>query len=159
MPLFRSMLSLSSLYKLLSSIFCSIGLLYQCSQLLSEYLTGKTVVNIEVKRELYENLPAITFCIPSILSIESVAKYDQQYQTNYEFYQKLIKLYNINSTLYAKRKNNITDAYLKIDQIYNKIFYEPNFLDIVIDNLSIPYAQDRLRLTIFGTLPGIYKAL
>ena len=150
-------LKFSFIYKLLSTLFCSIGLLYQCSQLLTQYFGNKTVVNIEVKRELYENLPAITFCFPSILSIESVAKYDQQYQQNYEFYQKQIKSYHINSTLYDKSKNNITYAYRIIDQIYNKILYEPNFLDIVIDNLSIPYAQDRLGLTIDGTLPGIYR--
>ena len=150
-------LKFSFIYKLLSTLFCSIGLLYQCSQLLTQYFGNKTVVNIEVKRELYENLPAITFCIPSILSIESVANYDQQYQQNYEFYQKQIKPYHVNSTLYDKSKNNITYAYRIIDQIYNKILYEPNFLDIVIDNLSIPYAQDRLGLTIDGTLPGIYR--
>ena len=148
-------LKFSFIYKLLSTLFCSLGLLFQCSQLLTQYFGNKTVVNIEVKRELYENLPAITVCIPRIVSIELVANYDQQYQQYYTYYQQLIKPYSENSTLYEKNENNITITFHNARQILNHILYEPNFLDIVIDNLSIPYAQDRLGLTIDGTLPGI----
>ena len=150
-------LKFTFIYKLLSSLFCSLGLFFQCSQLFSQYFGNKTVVNIEVKRELYENLPAITVCFRSILSFELVAKYDQQYQQNYEYYQQLIKTYYVSSTLYDQNKKNITTVYQKLNLVFQKYLYESNFLDIVIDNLSIPYSPDFMVLRIEGTLPGINK--
>ena len=156
MPSFRSLISISSIYKLLLSLFCSLGLFYQCSQLLIEYFSGKTVVNIEVKRELYDNLAAITVCFPSILSMESVGTYDKQYLENYEYYQKLINKYYKNSTIYYEIESDIKMAYKKVDLILEQILYEPDFLTMVIDNLSIPFSKDSQVLIIHGTLPGKY---
>ena len=158
MKKFKINLKFTFIYKLLSSLFCSIGLLFQVSQLLTQYFGNKTVVNIEVKRELYENLPAITVCFPRILSIQSIAKYDQQHQENYEHYQQLMKTYYVNSTLYDKSKNNINSAYDKTNQIINQILYEPNFINLVMDNLSIPYSQDHQGMIIDGTFPGMNTA-
>ena len=46
-----------NIFRALSTIFCTTGLLYQSCQLLSQYMSGKSVVNIEVKRETYSHLP------------------------------------------------------------------------------------------------------
>ena len=155
MKKFNINLKLSLIYKLLSTLFCSMGLLYQFSQQLSQYFSDKTVVNIEIKRELYDNFPAITLCFPGLVSFESIANYDQQYQQDYEYYQQLMKTYYVNSSLYDESNINITFAYVKAYSIINKILYEPNFLHLVIDNLSIPYSQNNLLMSIEGTLPGI----
>ena len=82
----------------MSLLFCSIFLVYQFSQLSSQYMSGKTVVNIEVNRELYENLPAITLCLPQIFLLEKLAKYDQEYQNYYYNYDEMLSEENISNS-------------------------------------------------------------
>ena len=74
---FKKCITISNVYKLLSIIICSVCLLYQCNQLLLQYSSGKTVVNIEIKRQSYESLPAITLCYPQIVSIKLIKNYCQ----------------------------------------------------------------------------------
>ena len=147
-------MSSPSLFKVLSSLFCSTFLLYQFSQLLAQYISGKTVVNIEVKREIYENLPAITICLPQIVLIEALANYNQDYQIDYENYNVMLsKKYFSNLTLYNKIKQNLTDVFSKgilflLNNMNHKEFFD------IIENISLPYDQQYLNLNIDGNLQG-----
>ena len=95
MDIVKSFLSYSSLCKILSSLFCLSFLLYQLSQLLSEYMSGKTVVNIEVKREVYENLPAITLCLPLIVLLEKFVNSNPEHKQDYHNYNQMLNIENI----------------------------------------------------------------
>ena len=55
-------------------IICQSGLFYQTHLLLDEYLSGSTVVSIDVVKHQSDNLPAITFCLPVLFSMKSQAE-------------------------------------------------------------------------------------
>ena len=126
---------------ILWTLFCLLGLLYQSIQLLTQYTSGNTVVNVEVKREVYENLPAFTFCFPYILSLESTVNFDDSYDRKqyYEEYWKIIKEIKTNDTLHGHYKFKMNFIYSQSDTIYHKYFYKPEFADFVMNNLSLPY--------------------
>ena len=67
-------------------------------------MLGKTVVNIEIKRLVAQTLPAITICIPALITI---SKLKQLNGFNEEFYQDYMKLLNeiyANQTLFEYKK-------------------------------------------------------
>ena len=155
---------LSIIYKLVSFLLCLSGLLYQWSQLFSQYLSGKTVVNMEVKREVYDNLPAFTFCFPYILSLEAIAKLDDESKRNYEEYSKIIKEIQANitymDTLYEHYKSQIESIYSGSFNIYHKYLFKPEFADILINNWSLPFKYNgnvaSQMVSLIGTLHGKY---
>ena len=51
-----------------------LGFGYQVYLIFDQYMLGKTVVNFEVKRLKSQPLPAITICIPRILSISKLLR-------------------------------------------------------------------------------------
>ena len=122
------------IFRLFSTTFCAFGLLYQCYQLLSQYLSGKSVVNVEVKRELYPSLPAITLCYPEMVSMELAANYSDLYRHYYERYKDIIYIIDENKTRYDMFEENITNLYNAfIKQL------QPNMIKTVFNNLSLPY--------------------
>ena len=149
---------LSIIYKLVSFLLCLSGLLYQWSQLFSQYLSGKTVVNVEVKREVYENLPAFTFCFPHILSLEAIAEFDDESKRNYEEYSKIIKEIKANYTLYEHYKMKMNLIYSGSNNIYHKFLFKPEFADILINNWSLPFklTENYASVNVYaiGTLHG-----
>ena len=150
-------LSFSSLYKIISSLFCSIFLLYQIIELFSQFLSGKTVVNIELKREIYENLPAITLCLPQIVSLEALAKYNPDYQRDYNISNEMLsQKYLMNTTLYNEIKPNLTKIYRGLFMSLFKFISNEDFFQIVIDNLSLPYDVEVLSVEVRGKLQGKY---
>ena len=135
----NSFVTFSFLYKFLSSLFCSIFLIYQFSDLLSQYMSGKTVVNIEVKRELYENLPAITLCLPQIVSMERHAKFNPQFQQDYHNYHKTMSKENLlNASKYNDIKPELTEIYWNAYNSVGLYYTYDDFLDLVINNISLP---------------------
>src|ERR1700761_614445 len=99
------------IFRILSSLLCTSGLLLQSCQLLSEYLSGKTVVNIEVRRESRANLPAITVCFPGIASMERAANYSQEYHGDFQRYKDILELIKRNESLYDIYKSNMNILY------------------------------------------------
>ena len=53
---------------------CMTGFLYQSHLLFDEFISGKTVVNINIGREDNETLPAITICLPHFFSIDKISR-------------------------------------------------------------------------------------
>ena len=66
-------------------VLCFSGFLYQCYDFYSEYMSGKTVVNIKVETILNQTLPAITVCFSSYYSIDSMDKNDSIVQDFHEY--------------------------------------------------------------------------
>ena len=74
-------------------LLCMVGFIYQSFQLLNEYLMGKTVISLEVKRLEDEPLPAITICTRNWLSMRKLAN-SPQFHHIYENYTNTYQDYN-----------------------------------------------------------------
>src|ERR1700744_6493654 len=83
--------NLNSIMKITFTLICLGGLIYQTFQLFSEYMSGKTVVRIEVGRVFNDTLPAITICYPFFLSFKKLSKMDLEYNKEYENYLDVLK--------------------------------------------------------------------
>ena len=128
-----------------STILCTTGLLYQSYQLLSEYMSGKSVVNIKLMREIYSNLPAITLCYPKLISMEMAANYSDIYRDYYYKYKNIIELIGENSTMYDLHKDNMTMLH---QMFHQQIFYISPFelFKVLFNNLSLSYKYDYFNL-------------
>ena len=161
-------LKFSFMYNIISSLICSAGLIYQLQQLFSQYLSGKTVVNVEVKKEINDNFPAFTVCFPLLFSLEGFANYFNDNKQQYEIYERMIQEIEqvrndeIRENLYEKYKSNLTSIYQEIDDFHklSKLRIH-NIYDVIIDNLSIPYINNirhaiktSISVKAMGNLPG-----
>ena len=73
-------------------------------------MSGKIVVNIEV----YENLPAITLCLPLIVLLEKFVNSKPEHQQEYHNYTQMLNIENIeNSTKYNEIKPKLMGIYIK----------------------------------------------
>ena len=93
-----------------------IWFLYQVCLILNHYTHGKTVVNIEVKMLKEQPLPAITICIPALLSIQKLSKSSRK-NGNFE---KLFDTYK-NLVEQTRDVTSWNDLYLNINDIYTRI--------------------------------------
>ena len=87
-------------------IFCIFGFVYQVYLIFTQYMLGKTVVNlhVEVKRLKAQTLPAITVCIyESIFSISKLSKINENNRRIYQDYMKTINESISNKTLKNSR--------------------------------------------------------
>ena len=98
------------LKRLLLSLFCLGGLLYQSHELLDEYLTGKTVVSLQVGTINSDFIPGITICMPRVFSIYKILQ-----KTNKTAYDKYIEL---NHKLYYSRNDERTQLLNELGDIY-----------------------------------------
>ena len=60
--------------RILTMLLSSTGFLYQISQLLAIYLSGETKVDNRVESLVYSELPALTICLPTFVSMERFAE-------------------------------------------------------------------------------------
>ena len=118
-------------------------------------MSGKFVVNIEVRRELYENLPAITVCLPQIISLERLGNFNQKYYQDYLDYNEMLSQENIlNFTKYNENKQNLTNIYWKVHELFGHYSKYKNFFEVIIDNISLPYDEELIFVIIEGNLLG-----
>ena len=147
------------LLRIFSTIFCTTGLLYQSCQLLSQYMSGKSVVSIEVKREIHSHLPGITVCYPRMLSMEMVLNYREDFQIyinrTQELMKKAIKDRRLHEDLFRYLDNVYGDLEMKLQQL---IFTQPKFVNVVIDNLSLPFFYSTDTPHLFDTKRNIRRA-
>ena len=127
-----------------------VGFLYQTSELLSVYLSGKTSVDNRVERLKHSELPAITVCLPTFVSMDKFAEHLLKNSTNqtlrqtYDDYQNFIKTTNKQSNEQANSSQNK----------FWKLFVKDTFLDLnvtmaeVFDKISV----DSLNLSHFQTI-------
>ena len=90
------------------------GFIYQVYLISSQYMLGKTVVNIDVKRLKSQPLPAITVCIPRLLSIQKLSKLSEYNQVIYQDYMKLINEDIDNKSITNEIQQNLRRIYNNI---------------------------------------------
>ena len=104
---------------LIASLVCTSGLIYQSMDLLFQYLTGKTVVNMEVGQIFNDTLPAITICYPFVLSMENAVNGSQEqseWRREYLDIEEVIG--SLNQTLKEKNLLKMEDLYHKFSRDY-----------------------------------------
>ena len=79
-------------------IFCLSCLLYQSFEILGEYLSGKTVISLEIKRLEEEPIPALTICTRNRLSMKKISRYNNtkpehyfEFEMFYQEYSDILK--------------------------------------------------------------------
>ena len=108
-------LKYNSVLKIVSSIFCFIGLTYHSSQLFTNYLQGKTIVKIDVNIASNQTLPGLTICYQYLLSFEKLSNLDDYYKEQYGLYQRLLSetsekfIENNSRFLYESVVNDVLD--------------------------------------------------
>ena len=82
--------------------FCIFGFCYQVHVIFSQYILGKTVVNIEVKRLKTQPFPAITVCVAAPVSVLKLSYFNNS--RNIKLHHDYMKLLND-----SKANRNFTD--------------------------------------------------
>ena len=59
-----------------------IGLLFQTSVLLNDYLRGKTITTVSIEMVKFEQVPAITLCLNDWLSMEKLENHPYHSESN-----------------------------------------------------------------------------
>ena len=108
----------------LLTIICSIGLLFQTSQILQQYLNKNTVINIEFRRNDINNLPAITVCYDKLFSFQSAVERYPEYKNIYENYTNFLKNYNISIHHTKNFKEKSINSFIKRNKKYEIIYTE-----------------------------------
>ena len=93
--------------KTFSIIFWSFCFLYQSSQLISIYMSRKTVVENRVEGFKYSQIPAVTVCLPTFINVDKFAKFIKG-SSKPEF-QKLFKEYVVYNETDKKQWKNKTE--------------------------------------------------
>ena len=75
-------------------IVCLTGFLYQTFLLLEDYMSGKTVVTLNIERLRNESLPAFTLCIENFASFEKITQNSQEFRELYFNYTEILNKLN-----------------------------------------------------------------
>ena len=78
-------------------VICISGFVCQVYLIFSQYILGKTVVNIEMKRLEFQPLPPITVCIPNRFQMSKLSELSETNKILYQDYRNLVNQ-SINST-------------------------------------------------------------
>ena len=130
-------------------IICIVGFVYQVYLILHQYMLGKTVVNIDVKRLKAQPLPAITVCIPALLSISKLSKWNEQNKGFHQNHMKIVEEITANKTIKEKLRKDLKIMY---QNTLNK-----NLGKIVNLNqlFELSPTNDSIGVTIYGTTKSI----
>ena len=135
-----------SFIKIICSIVCTIGLLYHSSELIRQYLSGKTVVNLEVGRRHIDTIPGITICYPYSFSMEKTAKLNPETEQVYQEYKAIIDKLAANYS-----KGHLSEIKERILEKQESMNFELNFnfdersMIQFIDNYSLSSEMIMLR--------------
>ena len=116
-------------------LICISGFVYQVYLIFSQYMLGKTVVNIEVKRLESQPLPAITVCIPHRFELSKLSELSETNKILYQDYMRLVNQSIDNKTLTEYVQKKLQDIYYEIKR--NNTGEKVNF-DKLFD-LSLSY--------------------
>ena len=93
---------------------CVSGFIYQVYLIFDQYMLGKTIVNLEVKLLKNQPLPAITLCVPHLLSIPKLEKLTSFSQNLIQDYNNLLNQCYTNKSFPEWSKKRLNDIYRKI---------------------------------------------
>ena len=92
-------------------VMCISGFVYQVYLIFSQYMLGKTVVNIEVKRLVSQPLPAITVCIPYRFELSKLSELSENNKNSYQDYMRLVNQNIVNRTFTEGVKKKLQRIY------------------------------------------------
>ena len=133
--------------KLIACLICTSGLIYQSIDLLFQFMTGKTVVNMEVGHIFDDTLPAITICYPFVLSMDNAvngSREEKSWRSEYLDIESVIASFDNNSRVEENHKR-MEQIYYTFAKEYFIEDSESSKFHINIDEAfakSIPYIQD-----------------
>ena len=116
--------------RIVAFLICMIGFLYQISQLMSIYLSGKTSVDNRVERLKHSELPAITVCLPTFVSMGKFVEHLLKHSTN----ETLRQLYEDYHNFETQETNDQTEEKHLI--IFRNLTHSI-FLDLNVSLLNI----------------------
>ena len=125
------------LFRISYWILCSVGFLYQTSQLFSVFFGGKTISDNRIERLRFSELPAITLCMPWFMSIEKFGKKFPHYNSTNRFWELLKNATAINEKdvdhtpfefVYREIHYNFTNEQVQFANVFE---------DLSIDDLNI----------------------
>ena len=104
------------------------GFIYQVNIIYDQYMSGKTVISMEIGRLPEESPPAVTICYNDLFSMESAAKFHPGFSQINKRYQELLingKRGEIKE-LYEESFGNYTNENLKkngldINELFDKM--------------------------------------
>ena len=102
-------------------LICISGFVCQVYLIFSQYMLGKTVVNIEMKRLEFQPLPAITVCIPYRFELSKLSELSETNKILYQDYMSLINQSIDNKTFTEDVKKRLQNIYYKIKRNNTKI--------------------------------------
>ena len=88
---FKDRKEILKMFRVFAWILCLSGFLYQTSQLVSLFFSGKTIAENRVEKLKFTKLPAITICLPFFMSFQRFSETYPQYQQLYKNYTHLVK--------------------------------------------------------------------
>ena len=112
MCLLRRSINLNKIFKFnyLIYLICFALLIYQSIDLIIEFMSGKTVINISVENNRNTSLPGLTIC-PYSLDFSRLSLLNENVSKLYDKYLKLIENAN---------RSRISEIQKYLDQLYNK---------------------------------------
>jgi hypothetical protein len=122
---------LAKFVKLLLHLLCICGLIYQTMLLLSQYLSGNTIVSLDIYRVYTDVAPAITLCFPSGISLNKLSTIDNNSMQLYKEYLDRI----------SRRDPDLESIYLKLISMTS--VFNPGKISKFINNLTWSQFIDR----------------
>ena len=119
--------------------------LYQSSQLLTQYLSGKTYTHIRIERIFNDFLPAITVCSANFFSTTRISGFHPELDQLNEQYNKISKIME-NLSNVPKFRSDLMSLELKIDKLHDNIIMNSSFDMRKIFNFTQPLKFDGYKL-------------
>ena len=128
-------------------LFCSVGFIIQMYMLIMQYIQFNTVVNVDYETSNYQSLPAITICLPRLLSMKKVVEYFQRDNSSSEQCVKVTKayeMYQIALRNFSSIENNSMTKNEFMESIYRDEFQNliPNLTIMELYQMSIPISNE-----------------
>ena len=113
--------SAKTIFKIFVIILSICGLFYQVQIIYQQFMSGKTVIGLEIGRVPDETPPAVTICFPGLFSMERAAKFNPGFRKINEKYQDLLR-----NASYGEYKELYTKSFRKyIDERSPPKLYDP----------------------------------
>ena len=126
-------------------ICCGFGLVFQTTQLYSQYSKRQTVVNIKVEKNKHNSIPGITLCIPAMVSMERMADKFPELRPLFDEYKNRMK--NISENDYKNKTfvNEINDLYeINFNTLSNQKSKIKDLFDLSINFLHGHFIQTQV---------------
>ena len=80
-----------TIFKIIITIFSLCGFIYQVQIIYDQYMSGKTIISIEIGNNQEQTPPAVTICFPQLFSMENAAKFHPDFKVINDKYLEVLK--------------------------------------------------------------------